>query len=88
MTQTRPWVEASWIFLKEEPKDSSPTSKTLPPKSSSRWPGERCIQPAVKPPRGCPMLTSAHALLECCFGLPWFRYDATLSAEPLTDSAE
>ncbi len=71
MTQTRPWVEASWIFLKEEPKDSSPTSKTLPPKSSSRWPGERCIQPAVKPPRGCPMLTSAHALLECvlaCLG--------------------
>lgn len=71
MTQTRPWVEASWIFLKEEPKDSSPTSKTLPPKSSSRWPGERCNQPAVKPPCGCPTLTSAHALLECvlaCLG--------------------
>lgn len=71
MTQTRPWV-GSWIFLKEEPKDSSPTSKTLPPKSSSRWPGERCIQPAVKHPCGCPTLTSAHVLLQCVLACPGF----------------
>lgn len=77
MTQTRPWVEASWISWKEELKDFSPTSKTLLPKSSSRWPGERLIQTAVKLPCGCRTLTSAHALLEyvlACLGFAMMHH--------------
>lgn len=88
MTQTRPWAEASWIFLKEVLKDSWPTWKKLPPKSSSQWQGERRIEPAVKHPCSCPTWTSAHALLKCVLACLWFRYDASVSAEPLTDLAE